>query len=131
MLNLATLSRSRLAAGIVGFVAFSVVGASAALAHPTIDVAAANWKFTPAKIVLHLGETTTLHLTSTAGVHGIKSTELGIPDTMLTPGKFVDVTVTPKKTGTYKVYCSVFCGAGHADMYLTVEVKDHAEGQGQ
>lgn len=91
-------------------------------AHPSIDVVAANWKFTPATITLHVNETTQLRLTSTSGVHGIKSADLGIPLTTITPGKFVTVEVTPKKAGTYVLPCEIMCGPGHADMKLTVVV---------
>ena len=92
------------------------------LAHPSIDIVAANWKFTPATIELHVGETTTLRLTSSEGVHGIQSTELGIPQTMIMPGSFVTVSVTPKKAGAYVIHCSVICGAGHPNMVLDVNV---------
>ena len=94
-----------------------------ASAHPSIDIAAANWKFTPDTIKLHVGETTTLRLTSTEGVHGIKSDELGIPLTTISPGKFVTVNVTPKKTGTYDLHCEIICGPGHGKMTLTVKVE--------
>lgn len=96
-------------------------------AHPSMDIVASNWKFTPSTITLHVGETTTLRFTSTAGVHGVKSDELGIPLTTILPGKFVTVDVTPKKAGTYVVPCAIMCGAGHADMKLTVKVKDGGE----
>jgi len=92
-------------------------------AHPSIDVVASNWKFTPNTITLHTGETTTLRFTSSGGVHGVKSDELGIPLTTITPGNFVTVDVTPKKTGTYVLPCQIMCGAGHADMKLTVVVQ--------
>ncbi len=101
------------------------LGASAAApvaAHPSIDIVASNWKFTPGIVTAHLNEPTTLRLTSSGGVHGIQSDELGIPSTTIMPGKFVTVTFTPKKLGTYLVHCAVFCGAGHADMVLTVKV---------
>jgi cytochrome c oxidase subunit II len=94
-----------------------------AVAHPSIDVAASNWKFTPNTITLHVGETTQLRLTSTEGVHGIKSLELGIPLTTITPGKFVTVSVTPKKAGLYVLHCEIMCGPGHANMYLTIKVQ--------
>ncbi len=94
-----------------------------AFGHPPIDVVASNWKFTPATITVKVGEPTTLHLTSSEGVHGLQSDELGIPQTTIMPGKFVDVTFTPKKEGTYVVHCSVICGAGHADMKLTIKVE--------
>lgn len=92
-------------------------------AHPSIDVVASNWKFTPATISVPVGEPTTLRLTSGEGVHGLKSDELGIPDTTIMPGKFVTVTFTPKKAGTYVVHCSIICGAGHPDMALTIKVQ--------
>ena len=106
-----------LAAAFVGALASNVS------AHPPIDVVAANWKFTPATITTKVSEPTTLHVTSSEGVHGIQSDELGIPSTMVTPGKFSDVTFTPKKAGTYVVHCSVLCGAGHPDMKLIVRVE--------
>ena len=91
-------------------------------AHPSIDVVASNWKFTPSTIELHVGETTTIRFTSTEGVHGIKSDDLAIPQTTITPGQFQSVTVTPKKAGKYVLHCTIICGAGHADMALTVNV---------
>ena len=105
-------------------VLFGVIAIGMASAHPSIDVAASNWKFTPAKITVPVNEETTLRLTSTGGVHGVKSDELGIPDTVISPGKFVDVKFTPKKAGTYVVHCSVVCGPGHPDMALTIVVTD-------
>lgn len=95
---------------------------AAAAAHPSIDIVASNWKFTPSTIELHAGETTTLRLTSSEGVHGLKSDELGIPQTTIMPGSFATVQVNPKKAGTYVLHCSIVCGSGHADMTLTVKV---------
>ncbi len=109
----------------IGLVAAAVLlagGVRASAAHPSVDVVAANWKFTPATIVAHVGKETTLRLTSSEGVHGIESAELGIAKTMIMPGKFVEVKFTPKKAGTYVVHCAIMCGAGHADMALTIKV---------
>jgi cytochrome c oxidase subunit II len=92
-------------------------------AHPSIDIVASNWKFTPNVITVPPGEETTLRLTSSEGVHGLKSDELGIGDTTIVPNKFVTVHFTPKKDGTYVVHCSVICGAGHPDMALTIKVR--------
>jgi uncharacterized protein (DUF305 family)/plastocyanin len=111
-------------AGMFAFAVF--VFTSPVLAHPTIDVAASNWKFTPATITVNAGEPTTLRLTSTSGTHGIASDDLGISSTIIQPGKFVEVSFTAKTSGTYAVHCSVFCGAGHPDMVLTVVVKGAA-----
>jgi cytochrome c oxidase subunit 2 len=115
------------AAAVLSFVA--TLGAAApASAHPSIDIAVANWKFTPAKITVPLGEATTLRLTSTSGVHGIKSDDLGIPLTTIPNGKVVEVTFTPKKAGTYVLHCMIVCGPGHADMALTIVVAEASKG---
>ena len=92
-------------------------------AHPSIDVVVSNWKFTPDTITVPPGEPTTLRLTSSEGVHGLKSDELNIPDTTIMPNKFVSVTFTPKKEGTFVLHCSVVCGPGHSKMTLTVKVQ--------
>ncbi len=104
------------------------VGTGVALADETkaaapIVVTSSNWKFTNEAIVAHVGKATTLSLTSSEGTHGIKSDELGIPQTMMVKGKTTTVTFTPKKQGEYTVHCSVPCGSGHATMSFTVKVE--------
>lgn len=101
---------------------FAVIAPLIGFAHPSIDIVASNWKFTPDTISVPLGEPTTLRLTSSGGVHGLASPELGISDTTIMPNKFVTITFTPKKAGTYVVHCSVICGAGHPNMALTIKV---------
>lgn len=99
---------------------------SPAAAHPTIDIIATNWHFTPNTITVEAGQSTTLRLTSTSGTHGIASDDLGISATTISPGKFVEVSFTPQTAGTFAVHCSIFCGAGHPDMVLTVIVTSAA-----
>ncbi|HEY9179144.1 MAG TPA: cupredoxin domain-containing protein [Candidatus Baltobacteraceae bacterium] len=103
--------------------ACTIVLPLAGSAHPSIDVVASNWKFTPSTITVPAGEPSTLRLTSSEGVHGLKSDELGIPNTTIMPNRFVTVTFTPKAAGTYVVHCSIVCGAGHPGMILTVKVQ--------
>jgi cytochrome c oxidase subunit II len=106
---------------LLGF--FVSIGPQLGWAHPSIDIVASNWKFTPGTITIPAGEPTTLRLTSSEGVHGIASKDLNIPDTTIVPNKFVTVTFTPSKAGTYVVHCSVVCGAGHPNMALTIKVQ--------
>lgn len=96
---------------------------AAAPAHPSIDIVASNWKFTPSTITVPVNEETTLRLTSAEGVHGLASKDLGIDDTTIMPNKVVTVKFTPKTAGTYVVHCSVICGAGHPNMALTIKVQ--------
>lgn len=108
---------------IASAAAATAIASGAAFAdNATINVVASNWKFTPNTIELKAGQTYTIHFTSTEGVHGVQSADLGIPMTTIAPGKGVDVTVTPKSAGTYKLPCTIFCGAGHDKMILTVKV---------
>jgi cytochrome c oxidase subunit 2 len=89
---------------------------------PPLAVTASNYKFAPSMITVQVDQAVTLDLTSTEGVHGIQSSDLGIPATTIAPGRIKTVTFTPKKTGTFLVHCSVPCGPGHADMVLIVKV---------
>src|ERR1035437_2999233 len=92
-------------------------------ALPVVNVVAtADQKFAPDHIVLHVNKRQTLRFTSAGGVHGIVSTALRIPATMIMPGKPVSIAVTPKKAGTYRIPCTIVCGPGHADMALTIQV---------
>jgi cytochrome c oxidase subunit II len=102
----------------------ALIGATAAraLAGSAVDIVASNWTFTPSEIRLHVGQTTTLRLTSKEGVHGLQSADLGIPQTTIVPGAVKTVDVTPKKTGQYVLHCAIMCGAGHPNMTLTVNV---------
>lgn len=93
-----------------------------AQANQQVNLVASNWKFTPRTITVHMNQPVTLKLTSSQGVHGIYSSDLGIPNTVISPGKTETVTFTPKKKGTYVVHCTVFCGAGHVNMTFTVKV---------
>ncbi|HEY1868549.1 MAG TPA: cupredoxin domain-containing protein [Candidatus Cybelea sp.] len=106
----------------VAAVFFGLSTTAQSAAQPTIDVVASNWKFAPNTIQLHVGQETTLRLTSTDGVHGLQFDDLGIPMTMITPGSAKTVNVTAKKAGKYVLHCAIMCGAGHPNMTLTVNV---------
>jgi len=115
------------ALGVIAIaIVFSAWLATADKAHATgttITVTAGNWWFKPDTITVQVGQPVTITLKSEQGVHGIKSDELGIPNTVLLPGKEVTVTFTAKAAGTYKVFCSVPCGPGHDKQFFTVVAK--------
>jgi cytochrome c oxidase subunit 2 len=105
------------------FVTMAAIAPAALRASDTaVTLTASNYQFAPAIIEAKVGVPVTLHITSSQGVHGVSSDELGIANTVLVPGKTVTVTFTPKKAGTYVVHCSVPCGPGHANMAFTVKV---------
>ena len=93
-------------------------------ASDAVTITAVPSTFTPSKITLHRGVTTKLIFTHTEGVHAIESEALGIPNTVLSPGKDVTIDVTPAKDGTYILRCEIVCGQDHDSMMLTVKVED-------
>jgi heme/copper-type cytochrome/quinol oxidase subunit 2 len=88
-----------------------------------ISITASNYKFAPTKVEGVVGEKLTLQLVSAEGVHGFGSKELGIPSTILTPGKTVEISFTPSKAGTFKTQCTIICGPEHDGMAITVAVR--------
>jgi cytochrome c oxidase subunit 2 len=119
--------RALLLSGIVMLATAAGVSAPATVGAEDANVialTASNWKFSPEVVEAHAGQTITLKITSSAGLHGIQSDDLGIPNTMLPPGKTVTITFTPAKAGKYVVRCSVPCGPGHGAMTFTVKVED-------
>ena len=107
---------------LAGFVAFPAIATTAPASTQTIKITAHQWAFSPSTITVDVNHPVKLVMTSTDVTHGIASAALGIPNTQISKGKTSTVTFTPKKVGTYKVQCSLFCGLGHADMILTVKV---------
>lgn len=97
---------------------FSVALAS----EPVVKVSAKNWAFTPATITLKLNQKVKLEFVSTEGLHGITIPELGVNDVVNIGTTPNEIEVTPTKLGTFEAHCAVFCGAGHANMILTIKV---------
>ncbi len=82
-----------------------------------------TFSFSPTEIVAHVGQLETIQLTSTGGVHGVASAELGIDTTLIRPNHPVAVSFTPKTPGRFIVHCANVCGIGHAGMAFTVKVE--------
>ncbi|RJT05291.1 cytochrome c oxidase subunit II [Halococcus sp. IIIV-5B] len=61
------------------------------------------------------------HLTSRDVLHAFHAPELGLKmDTI--PGQYNTIRTNITEPGTYRVYCSEFCGAGHSRMYANLTV---------
>ncbi len=99
------------------------VAASAAPAPHVITItASATTLFSPSEITVHVGQPVELKIVGQSGVHGIQSSELGIPATTITPGSTQTVTFTPAKAGTYTLHCTIPCGMSHGKMAIVVKV---------
>ena len=99
-----------------------LAGKSFAAEDRVIRVTAEKFKFTPATIVLKVGEAVVLELTSLDRKHGFSVPDLGI-DENVEPGKPTRVRIVPAKAGTFPFHCDVFCGSGHEEMAGEIVVK--------
>lgn len=102
----------------------------------TINVVAQQWAFmvngtidthtTP--IVVHVGDNVTFHLHAIFQqdpsfnqhgffIEGIMDVPVAIP-----AGHDITVNIVPTQAGEYTIICTIFCGAGHADMHGLLEV---------
>lgn len=100
----------------------ALVCAPATAGASQINVTTRNFVFAPSTITLKLHHRTTLRFVSTQGLHGITIPELGIKNVVNIGPKPTVIVVTPDRTGTFVAHCAVMCGAGHANMVLTVKV---------
>lgn len=102
----------------------------------TINLVAQQWAFmvngtidthtTP--IVVHVGDNVTFHLHAIFQqdpsfnqhgffIEGIMDVPVAIP-----AGHDITVNIVPTQAGEYTIICTIFCGAGHADMHGLLEV---------
>lgn len=107
--------------------ALAITAPSSAQNPARVEIALANFKFTPSAIALKAGEPVTLHFVNNgSGGHDFTAPEFFKAATMeaatraklgkkgridLSAGETADVTLTPK-AGTYKVKCGHFLHAG-------------------
>ena len=85
-------------------------------------ITAKKFSFTPSKIEVNRGDKVKLVVTSSDVPHGISIPEYGI-NQRLEPGKPANIEFVAEKQGTFRAFCSVFCGSGHGDMQGTIVVK--------
>ncbi len=87
-----------------------------------IEITAKRFQFTPNLITLSKDVPVVLRLRSEDVTHGFFQRALGI-DTTISPGKVIEVAITPHEAGRFSVICHHFCGAGHGNMKMTVVVE--------
>ena len=111
-----------LLAAIFGIASFSSYGKADA-APKQIEVTARRFSFEPAELTLKKGEPVDLVLKSADVPHGLRFRELNVEVKAGKGGKG-EVKFTPDKVGEFIGHCSVFCGAKHGAMTLTLHVVD-------
>jgi mono/diheme cytochrome c family protein len=78
--------------------------------------------FSPDRIVLQAGETVKLRISSPDVVHGLAIPGLGVNVDEITPGKVVEVEITPEHPGRYAFACIRWCSADHWRMRGVIDV---------
>jgi cytochrome c oxidase subunit II len=87
-----------------------------------ISITAKRFEFTPNQITLKRGEPVTLHVSALDRDHGFYQKDLKI-DLDLSPEHESVVTITPEKAGRFVVICDNFCGSGHGNMKMVINVE--------
>lgn len=108
----------------------SIAGTAATVIHldaqepapRVIAISAKRFEFTPNHLELRRGEPVTLRVSAEDRDHGFYQEELEI-ELDLTPVHVSEVTFTPEKAGRYVVICDHFCGSGHGNMKMVIDVE--------
>lgn len=86
------------------------------------DIIARRFEFEPSTIMVNQGDTVKLNITSIDTVHGLAISEFGVNVT-LPVGQTKTIEFVADKTGSFTMYCSVYCGSDHLNMKGTLMVK--------
>jgi cytochrome c oxidase subunit II len=87
-----------------------------------VTISAKRFEFTPNQITLKRGEPVTLRVSAEDRDHGFYQKDLKI-ELDLTPDHASEVTITPDKAGRFVVICDHFCGSGHGNMKMVINVE--------
>jgi len=98
---------------LVAFAPFPV--RSTAPRSATIRIEARQFAFSPSEVKVNPGDVVTLQLVSTDVVHGLYVDGYGI-SVEADPGQTATLTFAADKPGTFRLRCSVTCGAMHPFM---------------
>ncbi len=84
-------------------------------------VIAQAWSFSPRELVVPVGATVTIYVSSPDLQHGFKITDTNV-NMMVVPGQVSTLSHTFDEIGEFDYICHEYCGTGHAQMYGTVKV---------
>ncbi|CAN7329590.1 hypothetical protein [Paenibacillus sp. LjRoot56] len=91
----------------------------AAAGGQEVVLKATNFQFDKTEYRIKKGESVTITLDNSQGIHGASIKEFSIN---LNNGN-KSVTFTPDKAGSFPITCSIMCGSGHANMKTTLIVE--------
>jgi cytochrome c oxidase subunit 2 len=107
---------------LLGAVALSGgISASHAESPKRIEIVAQRFTYKPDSITLKKGEPVVLVLRSSDVTHGLKVAEMNIKSEVK-KGQDTEIQITPEEVGHFTGKCAHFCGKGHGDMKLQIDV---------
>ena len=98
------------------------LAASRAESPRRIEIIASRFTYEPNVITLKKGEPVVLVLRSTDVTHGLKVDGLNIKSGDIKKDKEAEIQLTPQQTGHFIGQCAHFCGKGHGEMKLQIDV---------
>ncbi len=110
----------------LGMLAAMTFGARPAHTQDTpqrIEIIARRFAYEPSGITLKKGQPVVLVIKSMDTAHGLHFEELDL-NVAIAKNSAGELSFTPDKAGDFIGHCSVFCGAGHGGMALTLHVVD-------
>jgi cytochrome c oxidase subunit 2 len=87
-----------------------------------IEIVAKRFTYEPNAITLKKGEPVVLVMRSIDVTHGLKVDGLNIQSGDIKKDKETKVEFTPQQTGHFIGQCAHFCGKGHGEMKLQIDV---------
>ena len=88
-----------------------------------VTISAKRFEFTPNQITLKRGEPVMLRVSAEDRDHGFYQKDLKL-ELDLSPDHISEATITPEKTGRFVAICDHFCGSGHGNMKMIINVED-------
>jgi cytochrome c oxidase subunit II len=98
------------------------LAASRAESSRRIEIIAKRFTYDPDVITLKKGEPVVLVLHSIDVTHGLKVDGLSIKSGDIKKDQETEIQFTPQQTGHFIGQCAHFCGKGHGEMKLQIDV---------
>ena len=98
------------------------LAASRAESPRRIEITAKKFTYDPDVITLKKGEPVVLVLRSGDVTHGLKVDGLNIKSGDIQKDRETEIQFTPQQTGHFIGQCAHFCGKGHGEMKLQIDV---------